>query len=97
MKTENYSSLHDVKLFRCADVNSDHHLLIGKIKLTLKRYITSYKYGIQYNVRYLQNEETKQTFMSQSLTNTRPYNNWWMSSVRQTAGGRLKRLGLIMS
>ena len=35
------SSLQDVRVLRGADVDSDHHLLISKIKLKLKRYITS--------------------------------------------------------
>lgn len=52
--------MDNVKVFRCADLDSDHILLTSKIKLKLMRHITSYKHGKQYNVAYLRNYETKE-------------------------------------
>lgn len=45
-------------------------MLIGKIKLTLNRYITFYEHGNQYNVGYVRNQETKEQFTATVLNNT---------------------------
>ena len=56
------SSLHDVKVFRGADVASDHHLLIAKLRLKLKRFSTTQNHRVKYNVNFLQEQEKKKEF-----------------------------------
>ena len=56
-------SLLDVRVKRGADAASDHHLLIGKLKLKLKRFPTDAKRtDIRYNVTLLQDLATVEQF-----------------------------------
>ena len=55
-------SLRDVRVYRSADVASDHHLLVGKIKLTLKRQGHCPSRRTQYNVNLLKEISIKNEF-----------------------------------
>ena len=56
------TSLQDVKVCRGADVASDHHLLLSKIRLKLKRYSTNPNYRKQFKVEELKNQEVRDRF-----------------------------------
>src|ERR1700729_3288611 len=56
------STLQDVKVYRGADVASDHHLLIAKLKLKLKRYSVIHSSRTRYNVIGLKDLERKNNF-----------------------------------
>ena len=48
---------------RAADVGPDHHLVIGRVKLKLRRFYTATtKPGHRYNTYLLRDPETKTTF-----------------------------------
>ena len=56
-------SLLDVRAKREADVASDHHLLVGKCRLKLKRYNTGMqKISHKYNIRMLKDDGIKNRF-----------------------------------
>ena len=57
------SSLQDVKVIRGADIGSDHHLLLAKVRLRLKKYKASTsKRQQKFNVNLLKSENTKREF-----------------------------------
>lgn len=55
-------SLLDVRVCRGADVYSDHHLVIAKVQLKLKRTNQIKEKRIKYNLGSLQNQESRQQF-----------------------------------
>ena len=55
------TSLHDVKVRRGPDVNSDHYLVIGKIRLKLRRARMKSDRKV-FDIRKLKNEDTKRSF-----------------------------------
>ena len=56
-------SLEDVRVLRGADVGSDHHLLIAKVEIKLKKHrIENHGYRIKYQVNLLQDEDKRQEF-----------------------------------
>ena len=58
-------SLQDVRVMRGADIGSDHHLLIGKVKIKLKRYGNVFcKEGkrMRFQVNLLQDPQKRQEF-----------------------------------
>ena len=55
-------SLHDVRSKRGADCYSDHHLVIAKIKLKLKKMPSENTYRKKFNVKRLKDANTKETF-----------------------------------
>ena len=56
------SSLQDVRARRGADIGSDHHLVIAKIKMRLSARKTQPNPRIKFNVRKLKQQDTKQAF-----------------------------------
>jgi len=62
------SALQDVKVHRGADVATDHHLLIAKLRLKLKRHSMKRSQRTKYNVNHLKDQERKNNF-SITLTN----------------------------
>ena len=56
------SSLQDVRVQRGADVASDHHLVICKMKIKLKSKRLEHSTRKKFNVRKLNNDETKKDF-----------------------------------
>ena len=56
-------SMQDVKVRRGADVASDHHLVVGKFKLKLKKNWTADpRRKSRYNVNYLKDQEVKEQY-----------------------------------
>ena len=55
-------SLQDVRVKRGADAATDHHLIVAKVKLKLKKYLNSTSTGKRYNVLMLTNKEKKAEF-----------------------------------
>ena len=55
------TSLHDVKVRRGPDMNSDHYLVIGKIRLKLRRARVKSDRKV-FDIRKLKNEDTKRSF-----------------------------------
>ena len=55
-------SLQDVRVKRGADAATDHHLIVAKVKLKLKKYLNSTSTGKRYNVSMLTNKEKKAEF-----------------------------------
>ena len=56
-------SLLDVRAYRGADVSSDHHLVIGKVKLKLKNYASGKeKTGARYDINQLNDGEMRNKF-----------------------------------
>uniref|UniRef100_A0A3P9IPR5 Endonuclease/exonuclease/phosphatase domain-containing protein n=1 Tax=Oryzias latipes TaxID=8090 RepID=A0A3P9IPR5_ORYLA len=56
-------SMQDVRSRRGADVGSDHHLVIGKFKLKLKKYLTQGTTQMRrYNVEQLMDQNTRANF-----------------------------------
>ena len=55
-------SLQDVCVKRGADVASDHHLLVGKIRMRLKKELTIKNPRVKYNVNFLEDNTTKDQF-----------------------------------
>ena len=56
-------SLLDVRARRGADVGSDHHLVVGKLRLKLKRYYTeTARTGTRYNTELLRDLEINEKF-----------------------------------
>jgi flagellum-specific peptidoglycan hydrolase FlgJ len=55
-------SVQDVRVRRGADAASDHHLLIGKLKLKLKNYGKTKPLRIRYNTELLENKDTAMDF-----------------------------------
>ena len=58
-------SLQDVRVMRGADIGSDHHLLVGKVKIKLKRYGNSFckeGKGMRFQVNLLQDPQKRQEF-----------------------------------
>jgi hypothetical protein len=47
---------------RWADAATDHHLIVAKVKLKLKKYLNSTSTGKRYNVSMLTNKEKKAEF-----------------------------------
>ena len=55
--------MDDVRTLRGADVGSDHHLVLAKIRIQLKKYGTvSQGCRQKFQVSYLQDEEKKKDF-----------------------------------
>ena len=54
--------MHNVRAKRGADAASDHHLLIAKMKLKLKKCTTQSSPRIKYNVGYLNDGEIAADF-----------------------------------
>jgi exonuclease III len=55
-------SLQDVKVHRGADVASDHHLVIARMKMKLKKFTAANRNRVRYNVDHLKVQEGKNTF-----------------------------------
>ena len=55
-------TLQDVKVARGADIGSDHNLVIGKLRLTLKKFAKKNETRKKYNVTSLRNPKIKQEF-----------------------------------
>ena len=55
-------SLQNVRVFRSADVASDHHLLVGQIRLRLKRQRDCPRRRTQYNVTFLKETNVNNEF-----------------------------------
>ena len=56
-------SLHDTRVRRGADVASDHHLLVGQVRLKLKKCLPpGSKVGRKFNIIYLNDKALKFTF-----------------------------------
>jgi hypothetical protein len=57
-------SLQDVHVHakKGADAATDHHLIVAKVKLKLKKYLNSTSTGKRYNVSMLTNKEKKAEF-----------------------------------
>jgi hypothetical protein len=55
-------SLQDVCVKRGADAASDHHLLVGKIRMKLKKVLTMKNSRVKYNVNFLKDKTTKDQF-----------------------------------
>ncbi|RXN14088.1 endonuclease-reverse transcriptase [Labeo rohita] len=55
-------SWRDVRVMRGADVSSDHHLVLMKMRLRLKKYTTQTTTRTKYNVRLLRNREVQTAF-----------------------------------
>lgn len=56
-------SLYDVKVYRGADVASDHHLVIAKVRMKLKRFMTTmHGNRVRYNVGHLKEQKGKDIF-----------------------------------
>ena len=58
-------SLQDVRVMRGVDIGSDHHLLVGKVKIKLKRYGNSFCMEgkrIRFQVNLLQDPQKRQGF-----------------------------------
>lgn len=56
------------RVMRCADVSSDHHLVVKSARLRLKKYPTIVNIRSRFNVSLLKNRDI-QTFLQLSLTN----------------------------
>ena len=56
------TSLQDVRSYRGADVGSDHHLVIGRVQLKLKRQRRCTGQRARYNVSLLKDKEYKEQF-----------------------------------
>ena len=56
------TSLQDVRSYRGADVGSDHHLVIGKVQLKLKRQRRFTGQRARYNVSLLKDKDCKEQF-----------------------------------
>ena len=56
------SSLQDVRARRGADIGSDHHLVVAKIKIRLSSRKKHQNPRVRYDVRKLKNQEEKQAF-----------------------------------
>ncbi|XP_062566351.1 uncharacterized protein LOC134228685 [Saccostrea cucullata] len=56
------SSLHDVRAMRGADVNSDHHMILAKVKIKLAKNAKIETKRIKYNVDKLKNLIDKDIF-----------------------------------
>ena len=56
------SSLQDVRVRRGADINSDHHLVVAKIKMRLSARETQRNPRKKFNVKRLKEVDVKQTF-----------------------------------
>jgi len=61
-------SLQDVRAKRGADATSDHHLVVGHLKLKLKKNWTPQNPRIKYNTQYLKDNNKRQEF-SVTLSN----------------------------
>ena len=61
-------SWQDVRVMRGADVSSNHHLLMTKVKLRLKRFTTANSTRTKYNVGLLRDKDTQAAFQI-SLSN----------------------------
>jgi hypothetical protein len=55
-------SLQDVCVKRGADAASDHHLLVGKIRMKLRKVFTMKNPRVKYNVNFLKDKATKDQF-----------------------------------
>ena len=56
-------SLQDVRVKRCADVASDHHLVTARLKLKLRRNdVDQERIKVRYNVDYLKDQNTAQEY-----------------------------------
>ena len=55
-------SLLDVRVKRGADAASDHHLIVARVRLKLKRNYKARNQSIKYNVHYLKDSDTVQSF-----------------------------------
>jgi hypothetical protein len=55
-------SLQDVCVKRGADAASYHHLLVGKIRMKLKKVLTMKNPRVKYNVNFLKDKTTKDQF-----------------------------------
>ena len=59
--SDNRRSLRDVRVKRCADVASDHHLVTARLKLKLKRNdVDQERRKGRYNVDYLKDQNIAQ-------------------------------------
>ena len=61
-------SLQDVRVYRSADIASDHHLLMAQVRLRLKKQRPCQHHRTRYNVSFLKEENIKQEFKLE-LTN----------------------------
>ena len=57
------SSLEDVRVKRGADIGSDHHLVIGKIKIRLAKVVKRKSLRTRFNTKKLQESEVRDTFV----------------------------------
>ena len=55
-------SLQDVYVKRGADAALDHHLLVGKIRMKLRKVFTMKNPRVKYNVNFLKDKATKDQF-----------------------------------
>ena len=55
-------SLQDVSVKRGADAASDHHLLVEKIRMKLRKVFTMKNPRVKYNVNFLKDKATKDQF-----------------------------------
>jgi hypothetical protein len=55
-------SLQDVCVKRGADAPLDHHLLVGKMRMKLRKVFTMKNPRVKYNVNFLKNKITKEQF-----------------------------------
>ena len=56
------SSLQDVHVARGAEINSDHYLVVGKLKLKLKKFSGKIESRRKYDVRALKDQSVKEDF-----------------------------------
>ena len=76
--------MHEVKARRGADIGSDHHLVVAKIKIRLSaRKKQQHNPRVKYDVKKLKSPEVKQEFKIQLQTCFEPLQELENESVEQ--------------